>query len=559
MRRQAVAALLCALAPIAARALDLVESGVSASPSPVGSALQLSVTDTVTSVGEGSTGFFVYFYLSTDATIGADDLFIGGRWVDGLLADVPSTETTVVSLPLNVWGTYYVGAIADAPGWYTDAVPTNNTAAWVGETGPAQLTVLQPNLRAVAVGTTLLPSESGVRQVPSGGVLTVQSVMAVADGIPDYAIVDYYLVPPAGDLLTQGILIAERVIWNADGWQWYPKPGPLWFRPGAPEEAEFTVQLPLNVWGNFQVAALIRTDDGAPDAYSFDNTVFSPYVVTVGQPDLIATSVSATGPTSLQVGETLTIRSLMAVADGIPDYAVVDYYLVPPGGDPVTQGTFVAERVIWNADGWQWYPKAGPLWFRPGEPETEELAVAIPAGLLGQYRLAAFIHTDEPGADPDTSNNTVFSAQVLQIGCGAAPQLVVFEPPGGFETSSSTMTVRGWVAPASSSTSVLVSSASSATVTPASDGTFSANVTVQQGAASIAVTATDACQHAVATTIAGRSPVPSEVPDANGCVVRQGTSVFALSSTRYCYDGAGNMTARLVAVAGQACGGLVCP
>jgi hypothetical protein len=132
----------------------------------------------------------------------------------------------------------------------------------------------------------------------------------------------------------------------------------------------------------------------------------------------------------------------------------------------------------------------------------------------------------------------------------------VTEPLSGFETSAESVQVRGWVS-GFGPFSIVVGSLTSTTVAPAADRTFSATVAVPAGLFTITVTATDAFTQHASASVAGRRTVGSG-EDACSCDAG-GACTFARSFTRYCYDGAGNLTARLVGVASQACSSLACP
>jgi hypothetical protein len=559
MRRLATWLLLCACAPGVAHALDLSVADVSVSPAQVGSATFLSITETVASGDEFSYGFFVYYYFSADPIVDAGDIFIGGRWVPELRPGVPSTETTTFRLPLNVWGTFYVGAIVDGAGYYADSNPVNDVAVWRSVLSGVEetITVSQPDLVALGV------SKSGDAPVMSGGILPVESVMAVQGGVPDDALVSYYLSPVPGRAnVSSDVLVQVRRIWNSTYWWLYDKPGPLWFNPDAEERITLDLQLPVNVWGEYQLKAVISPLEGT-DVDPLNNSIKSdPYqTFTITEPDLQALEVSAPGQSVVSPGGWLVIHTRMGVQGGVPDLPIVAYYLVPGSGASTTENVLIGERVIWNAVNWGWSGRGYPFWFNPASPEDFDQPLPVPANLTGSYRLRATIRKYDGTPDPNANNNAIDSLEALWIGTAPPippPTLVVTEPPTNFETTASSVTVRGWVTPMTGSPVVsVVQGANTITASLSADGTFSATLGAPLGSLSLVVAAVDTGGQRAETTIVGTR---SAMPGADGCVDDgSGGRVFARSLMRYCYDGAGNMTARLVAAAGQACGVFACP
>ncbi len=109
---------------------DLVVSSLTA-PVAARAGLSVSVSYTVTNNGAGaSSASYVKFYLSTDTTIAASDIYLGQRSVGGLASGASSSATTSLLIPQSVTlGTYYIGAIADATNTNTESNESNNTRA----------------------------------------------------------------------------------------------------------------------------------------------------------------------------------------------------------------------------------------------------------------------------------------------------------------------------------------------------------------------------------------------------------------------------------------------
>ena len=109
---------------------DLVMSSISG-PTTTATGKVITLTDTVTNQGAGAaSGFLVWMYLSTDATITTADTFLGYRSVGSLAAGASNTASSSVTIPSNLKpGTYYYGAIADRYNEVGESSETNNARA----------------------------------------------------------------------------------------------------------------------------------------------------------------------------------------------------------------------------------------------------------------------------------------------------------------------------------------------------------------------------------------------------------------------------------------------
>jgi subtilase family serine protease len=143
---------------------DLVVSIVA--PSIGGAGATMTVTDTVTNQGGGSSGpSTTRFYVSANFTIDADDVLLpGSRAVASLATGASSSGTATFVLPSTLaTGSYYVVAKSDADGTAVETNESNNTAARVVAVGP--------DLRAAAL-TVPYQQRAGVMSAVS---LTVEN------------------------------------------------------------------------------------------------------------------------------------------------------------------------------------------------------------------------------------------------------------------------------------------------------------------------------------------------------------------------------------------------
>jgi subtilase family serine protease len=95
---------------------------------PAGNTIDL--TSTIKNLGSSASSSFVGYYLSTDRTYSANDVYLGNEAVGSLLANGNSVETTTITIPgFTSTGTYYVLFRADYQGQVSEQVETNNDVA----------------------------------------------------------------------------------------------------------------------------------------------------------------------------------------------------------------------------------------------------------------------------------------------------------------------------------------------------------------------------------------------------------------------------------------------
>lgn len=110
---------------------DLVETLVSG-PVSANAGGSIAITDKVCNQGTDTNAMIVVtLYLSTDSSITASDIAIGGRQINGGLAQGRcSRVSTTVTIPTTLPpGTYYIGAIADIGNNITETNEANNSLA----------------------------------------------------------------------------------------------------------------------------------------------------------------------------------------------------------------------------------------------------------------------------------------------------------------------------------------------------------------------------------------------------------------------------------------------
>jgi len=107
---------------------DLTVSAVTA-PASAGPGQTITVGDTTRNSGVvAAPASKTYFYLSSDYSLDAADIYLGSRDVPALAAGASNTGTIPVTLPDTMApGTWYIIVKADGPGAINEANETNNT------------------------------------------------------------------------------------------------------------------------------------------------------------------------------------------------------------------------------------------------------------------------------------------------------------------------------------------------------------------------------------------------------------------------------------------------
>jgi subtilase family serine protease len=107
-------------------------------PAAAGAGQTIAVTDTTKNQGgEAAAPSRTQFFLSTDAALGASDILIGERSVEGLAAGAESSASTAVTIPQGTApGNWYILGKADGEGVVTETAETNNTFSKSIKIGP---------------------------------------------------------------------------------------------------------------------------------------------------------------------------------------------------------------------------------------------------------------------------------------------------------------------------------------------------------------------------------------------------------------------------------------
>jgi subtilase family serine protease len=100
-------------------------------PSSAVAGTSISPSDTTKNQGVGTTPASVTnFYLSSNSTLDAADLFLGSRNVSSLGAGLSEVGSAMLLIPVTTpAGSYFIIAKGDGPNAIAEALETNNTRA----------------------------------------------------------------------------------------------------------------------------------------------------------------------------------------------------------------------------------------------------------------------------------------------------------------------------------------------------------------------------------------------------------------------------------------------
>ena len=338
---------------------DLLVTVINA-PAFAGAGGSISVADTTANQGAApaatsSTGF----YLSTNSSFDAADVFLGSRPVAALAAGATSSATTVLQIPPNIApGSYYIIGAADWNGSIAETLETNNSR---GDTIP--------------IGGDLVVSTVSV----SGGgaanaTLTVtDTTMNQAASVPQSETGFYFSLNSTFD--ASDVFLGSRAV---------PALG-----TSATSAATTQLTVPAGTLpGTYWVIAVADWRAALPESAETNNTRGNTFRV---GPDLIVNTVTA--PTSAVAGTTISVTDATwnQGADTAP-VSVTAFYLS-------SNGTLDSGDVLL---GTRTVPSLGP-----GISQSGSVPLVIPASTApGTYIIFAKADGNDSVAELSETNNT---------------------------------------------------------------------------------------------------------------------------------------------------------
>ena len=351
---------------------DLTLSALSAAAAVTSPGI-LSVTDTTKNIGSGTSSpeTKTKFYLSTDASFDAGDLFLAERGVPALAPNASNTATTLVPIPANSGGNYFLVAVVLAGG-AGEVATGNNTRSRGLAIGPD---FIVGTLNSPTAGGANLPITvtEGTRNNGSNHTGTVTT--------------SYYL-SPTSTLAPGAVPFASRTITNL----------------AAGATSTLTQQITLPAWapaGRQYLIAKADAPDLIPELDEGNNT--RSRAIDIG-PDLRVSDMTV--PATAAAGDAIQVTDITVNAGtGVAGPFVTSFYLsanafLDAGDTPLTS------RQIING-------------LNPGASSTGPTTLQLPGGIGGKFYIIAKADGDDIVGELEESNN--INAKVILIG----PDLVV--------------------------------------------------------------------------------------------------------------------------------------
>jgi subtilisin family serine protease/subtilase family serine protease len=342
---------------------DLVVTSIAA-PANAGAGMTISVTDATKNQGPGaappsSTGF----YLSTNLTVGAGDVFLGSRDAGELAVGVTGTGSVSVQIPAGTAaGVYYVVGTADWNNTVAEATETNNDRA----SGP------------IKVGADLIVSAiSASTTGTAGGSITVtdttnnQSAVTIPESTTAFYLSTDFAYNPSSD-----VLLGSRTVPS--------------LQPSGTSTASTPVVIPSGTApGTYYVIGVADANNVVIENTETNNTRNSGSVK-IG-PDLIVALVNA--PASAAAGTSITASDTTTnQGAGAAQPSSTSFYL---SSNAVLDGADLrlASRAV---------PSLGP-----NVSNTGSVTLVIPASTsAGTWYIIAKSDGDDVLAESTENNNT---------------------------------------------------------------------------------------------------------------------------------------------------------
>ena len=363
----------CTATPISVTKADLVMSAVS-SPATAVTGGTVAITNTVANQGSGAAvGFYIGFYLSSDATITTSDVRIGSRYINvSVPAGTTAPATTPVTIPASLApGPYYLGAIADYASQIAETDETNNalTANTITLTPGADLVMTSVSSAATAV---------------TGGPLAItDTVTNQGSG----AIASFYL---------RYYLSTDATITPSDLSLGYRYLGGL--NAGASSPGTTLVTLPTSpLPGSYTLGAIADYNNLRPESNETNNALAGTALTLSPGADLVMTAVS--GPATALRGTAISLsNTVLNQGSGAAGGFWVGLYLS-------------SDAVITTSD-----IRVGSRWvasLAAGATSAVATSVTLPATLAsGPYFLGAMADSDARARESEETNNSLAGATI---------------------------------------------------------------------------------------------------------------------------------------------------
>ena len=366
-------------------------------PSAAGSAV--NVIDTTMNKGTSPTqASQTGFYLSTNGSLDATDVFLGSRQVSALAAGASEARSTTLTIPAaTASGTYYMLAKADWSGEIPETVETNNLRASAAFRVGPDVVVSQVSAPATgAAGETLVVTETTLNQ---GADTAASSVTA------------FYL--------------STNASWDVADVLLGSRPVPQ-LAPTASHQAVTTVTLPLaTAAGTYYVVAKADVNASVGESLE-DNNVRASAAVKIGA-DLLVSAVSA--PAAAGSGDTVVVTDTTKNQGGADSPASNTFFYLSVNAQMDAADVLLGLRAVPALDA--------------GVSSTGGVALTIPESTPpGSYYILAKADADSGVVETSESNN-VKATSVFRVGPDLTVHALTTPTLGeAGETMSVTVTVK---------------------------------------------------------------------------------------------------------------------
>ena len=337
-------------------------------PTDSGAGVAINITDQTRNAGGGTApATTTSFYLSSDATLDAGDVLLGGRAVPALAGGAISTGSTAVTIPMGTaTGTYTLIARADAADAVPETYENNNTTSATLRIGP-DLAVSSLTVPASAgAGTTISVTESTRNAGGGGSAASTTRYFLSTDGTP------------GGD-----VELGSRAV-SA-------------LAPSATSTATVSLTIPSGTaGGSYFVIAVADADGAVPETNEGNN--FANRTMLVGT-DLVVTAFTAPNDGGAGLPLTVTDTTRNQGAGTAPASGTI-YYLSANATLDASDAALGTRAVAALAS---------------GGSDSGSLAVTIPAGTAtGTWYLFARADGGDGVAEVNEGNNV--ASRTVRIG-----------------------------------------------------------------------------------------------------------------------------------------------
>ncbi len=341
---------------------------------------QLVASADVVNLGSATTGVEtrLKYYLSTDESYDAGDVYLNYDAVPALASQMTSPETANVRVPAaTAHGMYYVLFVADETELVAETDESNNVVALPLVVGDI---AAEPDLRVSGTSVTT-PLPGGV--VRAGQAVDVTAIV-VNDGV---------VASPTVDM--KYMLSVDAVYDASDKQLSYDQVDSLGVGVQSAEEASLNIST-ATAAGDYYLLFVVDADDVTTELDEGNNVFAAPITVTKDDPngilaDLVLSNVGLSA-TTIPAGEAVAVT------------VNVDNVGVAPAGDSRLKYYFSTDATYDGGDTYLNYDAVAPLAVGESSPESANLTIPATAANGPAYILLVADETEEVAERYESDN-----------------------------------------------------------------------------------------------------------------------------------------------------------